>query len=67
MVLPPHQGMLVAAHNAYLLAASECGFKTACVARPTEYGPDQTSDLSADHEFDVIATDFVDLAGQLQA
>ena len=65
--LPPHQCMLVAAHNADLLAASECGFKTAFVARPTEYGPDQTTDLSADHEFDVIATDFVDLAGQLQA
>jgi hypothetical protein len=32
-----------------------------------EYGPDQTTDLSADHDFDVIATDFVDLAGQLQA
>ncbi|GIS88312.1 MAG: hypothetical protein CM1200mP18_10220 [Gammaproteobacteria bacterium] len=61
--LPPHQCMLVAAHNAGLLAASECGFKTAFVARPTEYGPDQTTDLSADHEFDVIATDFVDLLG----
>jgi hypothetical protein len=32
-----------------------------------EYGPDQTTDLSADYDFDVIATDFVDLAEQLQA
>ena len=59
--------MLVAAHNADLLASSECGFRTAFVARPAEYGLDQTTDLSADHEFDVIATDFVDLARQLQA
>jgi len=65
--LEPGQCMLVAAHNADLLAASECGFRTAFVARPTEYGLDQTTDLSADHEFDVIATDFVDLARQLQA
>ena len=59
--------MLVAAHNSDLQAASDCGFRTAFVARPTEYGPDQTTDLSADHEFDVVATDFVDLARQLQA
>ena len=64
--LVPQQCMLVAAHNADLLAASACGFRTAFVARPTEYGPDQTTDLSADHDFDVIASDFVDLARQLQ-
>ncbi len=65
--LAPHQCLLVAAHNADLHAASSCGFRTAFVARPMEYGPDQTTDLSADYDFDVIATDFVDLAGQLQA
>ncbi|GIS88923.1 MAG: hypothetical protein CM1200mP18_16330 [Gammaproteobacteria bacterium] len=65
--LAPDQCMLVAAHNSDLQAASSCGFKTAFVARPTEYGPDQTTDLCADHEFDVVASDFVDLARQLQA
>jgi len=65
--LAPHECMLVAAHNADLQAASGCGFRTAFVARPIEYGPGQTTDLSADHDFDVIATDFVDLARQLQA
>ena len=65
--LAPHECMLVAAHNADLQAASGCGFRTAFVARPIEYGPGQTTDLSADHDFDVIATDFVELAGQLQA
>ena len=65
--LAPHQCMLVAAHNADLLAANECGFRTAFVPRPTEYGPDQTTDLSADHDFNVVASDFVDLARQLHA
>ena len=65
--LAPHQCLLVAAHNTDLHAASSCGFRTAFVARPMEYGPDQTTDLSADYDFDVIATDFVDLAEQLQA
>ena len=65
--LAPHQCMLVAAHNTDLQAASSCGFRTAFVARPTEYGPDQPPDLCADHEFDVVASDFVYLAEQLQA
>jgi len=65
--LAPHQCMLVAAHNSDLHAASSCGFRTAFVTRPMEYGLDQTTDLSADHDFDLIAIDFVDLAEQLQA
>ena len=57
--------MMVAAHNGDLVAASACGFRTAFVARPTEHGPDQTTDLQAEHEFDVVARDFVDLADLL--
>ncbi len=63
--LAPQQCMLVAAHNHDLVAASECGYCTAFVARPTEYGPDQSNDLKAEHDFDVIASDFIDLAGKL--
>ena len=63
--LQPQQCMLVAAHNSDLVAASQCGFRTAFVARPTEYGPDQNFDTVASNDYDVVAKDFLELAGQL--
>jgi len=63
--LVPRQVMLVAAHNGDLMAASEQGLRTAFVARPTEYGPDQTQDLRAEHDFDYVASSMEDLADQL--
>ncbi len=63
--LPPEQVMMTAAHNGDLLAARACGLRTAFVSRPTEYGPGQTKDVKAEHDFDFIADDFEDLAGQL--
>ena len=63
--LRPEQCMMVAAHNGDLVAARARGFKTAYVNRPTEYGPNQTKDLKAEHDFDVIAASFVDLAARL--
>jgi 2-haloacid dehalogenase len=60
--LPPGSCMMVAAHNDDLVAAAACGFRTAFVARPTEHGPGQTTDLRAGHAFDVRADDFIDLA-----
>ena len=47
------------------MAAAKCGLRTAFVPRPTEHGPGQTRDLAAEHDFDVVAADFVDLAEQL--
>jgi len=61
----PHELMLVAAHNEDLAAARAEGLRTAFVARPAEYGPRQNRDLAAEHEFDVVARDFGDLADQL--
>lgn len=61
----PQQCMLVAAHNHDLVAASQCGYRAAFVARPTEYGPNQSNDLKAEHDFDVVASDFIDLADKL--
>lgn len=63
--LAPEQVMMTAAHNGDLLAARACGLRTAFVARPTEYGPNQTKDFKAEHDFDYVAEDFEDLAAQL--
>jgi 2-haloacid dehalogenase len=65
--LRPEQMCLVAAHNSDLAAARQCGYKTAFVARPTEHGPGQTTDLKADADWDVVAHDFNDLANKVGA
>jgi len=46
--------MLAAAHNYDLKHARRHGMKTAFIARPTEYGPDQDNDLSASQDWDII-------------
>ncbi len=63
--LAPAECLMVAAHNNDLLAAAACGFRTAFVARPSEHGPGQTTDLGPEHAFDVVAANFFDLADQL--
>jgi 2-haloacid dehalogenase len=63
--LRPDELMLVAAHNGDLKAASGFGLRTAFVPRPTEHGPGQTKDLKPDGSWDVVATDFVDLAAKM--
>ena len=63
--LPPSRCMLVAAHNDDLRAAAALGFGTAFVARPTEHGPGQTTDLVAEGPWDVVADDFTALAAAL--
>jgi len=63
--LPPEQCMMVAAHNDDLKAAAACGLHTALVIRPTEYGPNQRTDLEANGNWDFVAGDLVDLAVQL--
>lgn len=63
--LEPEQVMMVAAHNSDLHAARAVGLKTAFVARPVEYGPEQAIDLEADSDWDIIASDFNDLADKV--
>jgi 2-haloacid dehalogenase len=65
--LPPGAVCLVAAHNGDLAAARRCGFATAFVARPTEHGPAQTTDLRPEQDWDWVAPDFGALADQLGA
>ena len=63
--LAPTECMLVAAHNGDLVAASAQGYRTAFVARPTEYGPAQQTDLAAEHDFDFVCDSFTELADRL--
>ncbi len=65
--LKPQDVMMVAAHNYDLRAAKQLGLQTAFIPRPIEYGPNQTTDLRPEGSWDVIATDIVDLARQLNA
>lgn len=63
--LEPSQVMMVAAHQGDLRAAAAVGLRTAFVPRPDELGPDRQPDVTPDPAFDVVATDFIDLARQL--
>jgi len=65
LALKPEACMLVSAHNSDLAAARSFGFRTAFVLRPTEHGPDQTSDLSAAQDWDATAGSFEELADKL--
>ena len=65
--LTPGEVMMVAAHNYDLASARAEGMRTAFVARPTEYGPGQTTDLGPEQDWDVVAKDIEDLARILGA
>src|SRR5262245_27446686 len=65
--LQPGQIVMVAAHQGDLRAARGVGLKTAFVPRPLEFGPNAKPDLTPDPSFDLVATDFNDLAQQLGA
>lgn len=63
--LTPGQVMMTAAHQGDLLSAQKVGLRSAFVTRPMEHGPDRTPDPTPDPSFDVVATDFTDLARQM--
>ena len=63
--LRPNQVMMVAAHKFDLYAAKAVGFRTAFVQRPKEFGPEATVDLVSDPVYDLVASDFEDLADRL--
>ncbi len=62
----PAELMLVAAHPPDLKGAQRAGLRTAYVPRPLEHGPGRAAP-PADASFDVVATDFLDLAAKLGA
>lgn len=63
--LEPDEVMMVAAHNGDLAAAQNFGLKTAFVPRVTEYGRLQSRDFEAEGKWDVVASDFNDLAQRM--
>ena len=65
--LPVDQVMMVAAHKGDLHAARAVGFRTAFVPRPAEFGPNREVDTEPDPAFDVVASDFLELAEKLGA
>jgi 2-haloacid dehalogenase len=65
--LRPEEAVMTAAHQPDLLASQKVGLKTAFVPRPMEHGPDRTPDPAPDPSFNVVATDFVDLAAKVGA
>jgi 2-haloacid dehalogenase len=65
LALEPEQVMLAAAHNDDLRAARAVGLKTGFVPRPLEYGAGQKKDLGPSEPWDIVASDFGDLAARL--
>ncbi|MCZ6644825.1 MAG: haloacid dehalogenase type II, partial [SAR324 cluster bacterium] len=63
----PEQMMMVAAHNYDLAHAASHGKHTAFIPRPTEYGPGQTTDLAAEGDWDIVASNIEELADALGA
>jgi len=63
--LDPGEVMLAAAHNSDLAGARRAGLATAFIARPTEQGSRQLTDLAAADDWDVTATSVTGLARQL--
>lgn len=63
--LRSHEVMMVAAHPEDLLAAQSQGMQAAFIPRPLEHGPHNIPDLTPNPAFQIIATDFMDLAQQL--
>jgi 2-haloacid dehalogenase len=63
--LAPAELMRVAAHNGDLAAAASCGLRTAFIARPHEYGPEQRQDLAPEPRIELAARDLVALAEAL--
>lgn len=63
--LVPEECLMVAAHNEDLRAARALGFRTTYVNRPTEYGPDQETDLAPAEDWDYACGSLIELAESL--
>jgi len=57
----------VAAHEHDLQSAQKHGLRTAYVHRPLEHGLGKAAAIPPKERYDIVAADFLDLAGQLSA
>jgi len=65
--LKPEEVMMTAAHRGDLEAARSFGLRTGFIHRPKEFGPTQKPDTAKPGDFDVVASDMVDLASKMGA
>ena len=65
--LDPAEIMMVACHNFDLDAARGCGYKSAFVRRPAEWGPGGPPDPTPNPAHDLVVDTFEELAGRLGA
>ena len=65
--LKPPEILMVACHNFDLNAARGCGYKSAFVRRPAEWGPSGPPDSAPNPEHDIVVDDFAELADALAA
>ena len=63
--LEPEEVMMAAAHRSDLEAARSAGLRTAFIHRPDEYGPARQGDTAEPGDFDVVASDTLDLASKM--
>lgn len=63
--LDPSEICMVACHGFDLDAAKSCGFKTALVARPDEWGPAGPPPPSSPPDYDIMVDSFPELAAAL--
>ena len=65
--LKPVEVMMCAAHSDDLRAARSNGLRTGFIYRPNERGPGGKADKAQPGEFDIVATDMLNLASQMRA
>jgi 2-haloacid dehalogenase len=65
--LRPEEVMMCAAHTSDLMAARSCGLGTGFIHRPREFGPARNADEARPGDFDIVASDILDLAKQLSS
>ena len=65
--LKPEEVMMTAAHRQDLAAARSFGLRTAFIHRPNEYGRMRNADTAKPGDFDMVASDMLDLASKMGA
>ena len=63
----PQEILMVACHNFDLNAARSCGFRTAFVKRPEEWGSEPPPDPTPNPACDLVVADFAELVARVKA